>query len=109
MKVYEIEICQNNEYCVSHRTVIYFSFLYCIINHKRTLTKYDNHQEHTYCSLGSYKNITLEQKLMGKITKLKIVKEKKKVKNNNDKMIMIITKKMLNLFHFDNNVLPITL
>ena len=46
---------------------------------------------------------------MGKITKLKIVKEKKKVKNNNDKMIMIITKKMLNLFHFDNNVLPITL
>ena len=50
------------------------------MNHKQILTKYYNHQEHTYCYLESYKNTMLEQKLMEKVTKLKILKEKKKVK-----------------------------
>ena len=55
-------------------------FFYSIINHKQILTKYYNHQEHTYCYLGDYKNTMLEQKLMEQITKIKILKEKRKVK-----------------------------
>ena len=55
-------------------------FFYNIINHKQILTKYYNHQEHTYCYLGDYKNKMLEQKLMEQITKIKILKEKRKVK-----------------------------
>ena len=55
-------------------------FFYSIINHKQILTKYYNHQEHTSCYLGDYKNTMLEQKLMEKITKIKILKEKRKVK-----------------------------
>ena len=41
---------------------------------------------------------------MEKITKLKILKEKRKVKydNNSKKTIMIIIKKKLKLFHFNN-------
>ena len=31
-------------------------FFYNIINHKHILTKYYNHQGHTYCYLGGYKN-----------------------------------------------------
>ena len=49
-------------------------FSYVIINHKQILTKYYNHQEHTYCYLGSYKNTMLEQKLMEQITEIKILK-----------------------------------
>ena len=55
-------------------------FFYSIINHKQILTKYYNHQEHTYCYLGDYKNTMLEQKLMEQIIKKKILKEKRKVK-----------------------------
>ena len=33
-----------------------FSFFYSTVNHKHILTKYYNHQEHTYRYLGSYKN-----------------------------------------------------
>ena len=46
----------------------------------KTLTKYYNHQEHTYCYLGSYKSQVLEQKLMKLFTKIKVLKEKRKVK-----------------------------
>ena len=56
-------------------------FFYNIINHKQTLTKYYNHQEHTYCYLGGYKNTMVEQKLLKHITKIKILKEKRKVQN----------------------------
>ena len=55
-------------------------FFYNIINHKQILTKYYNQQEYTYCYLGSYKNTMLEQKLMEQITKIKVLKEKRKVK-----------------------------
>ena len=55
-------------------------FFYSIINHKEILTKYYNHQEHTCCYLGYYKNTMLEQKIMEQITKIKIQKEKRKVK-----------------------------
>ena len=56
-------------------------FFFCnIINHKQILTKYCNHQEHTYCYLGGYKNTMLEQRLLKQITKIKILKEKRKVK-----------------------------
>ena len=44
---------------------------YNIINHKHVLTKYYNHQEHTYCYLGGCKNTMLEQKLLKQITKIK--------------------------------------
>ena len=47
---------------------------------------YYNHQEHKYCYLGSQKNTILQQKLMEKITKLKILKE-----NMKDKKIITIT------------------
>ena len=50
------------------------------INHKQILAKYYNHQEHTYCYLGSYKNTMLEQILLEQMTKIKILKEKIKVK-----------------------------
>ena len=56
------------------------SFFYNIINHKQILKKYYNHQEHTYCYLGSCKNTMLEQKLMEQITEIKILKEKRKIK-----------------------------
>ena len=56
------------------------SFFYNIINHKQILKKYYNHQEHTYCYLESYKNTMLEQKLMEQITEIKILKEKRKIK-----------------------------
>ena len=49
------------------------------MNHKQILTKYYNHQEHTYCYVGDYKNTILEQKLMEQITKIKILKEKRKI------------------------------
>ena len=55
-------------------------FFYNIINHKQILIKYYNHQEHTYCYLGNYKNTMLEQKLMVRITKIRILKEKRKIK-----------------------------
>ena len=55
-------------------------FFFNIINHKQILTKYYNHQEHAYCYLESYKNTMLEQKLIEQITKIKILKEKRKVK-----------------------------
>ena len=55
-------------------------FFYNIVNHKQILTKYYNHQEHTYCYLGGYKNTMLEQKLLKQITKIKILKEERKVK-----------------------------
>ena len=61
--------------------VTYVFFFYSIINHKQILTKYYNHQEHTYCYLGDNKNTMLEHKLMEQITKIKILKEKRKVKN----------------------------
>ena len=41
---------------------------YGIINDK---TYY--HHEHTYCYLGRYKNKVFEQKIMGNITKVKIL------------------------------------
>ena len=44
------------------------------------LRKYYIHQEHSYCYLGGYKNTMLEQKLMEQITKVEIVKQKRKVK-----------------------------
>ena len=53
-----------------------FFFFYNIINHKQILTKYYNHQEHKYFYLGGYKNTMLEQKL----PKIKVLKEKGKVK-----------------------------
>ena len=55
-------------------------FFYNIINHKHILTKYYNHQESTYCYLGGYKNTMVEQKLLERITKIKILKEKRKIK-----------------------------
>ena len=57
-----------------------FFFFYNIINDKQILTKYNNHQEHTYCYLGGYKNTMLEQKLLEQITKIKTQQEKKKIK-----------------------------
>ena len=50
------------------------------MNQKQILTKHYNHQEHPYCYLVSYKNTMLEQKIMEKITKIKLVKKKRKVK-----------------------------
>ena len=64
---------------VYHKWKSYF-FFYNIINHKHILTKHYNHQEHTYCYLGCYKNTMLEQKLLEQITKIKILKEKRKIK-----------------------------
>ena len=61
-------------------SITYIYFFYNIINHKQILTKYYNHQEHTYCYLGGYKNTMLEQKLLKQITKIKILKEERKVK-----------------------------
>ena len=63
-------------------------FFYNIINHKHILTKYYNHQEHTYCYLGGYKNTMLEQNLLKQITKIKILKEERKVKKEDNKVIM---------------------
>ena len=48
-------------------------FFFYNINHKQILTKYYDHQENTYCYLGSYKYAMLEQKLMEQITKIKIL------------------------------------
>ena len=38
-------------------------FLYNTMNQKQILTKYYNHQEHTYCYLGSFKNIQYLNKI----------------------------------------------
>ena len=51
----------------------------------------------------------LEQKLMEKITKLKILKEKRKVKYNNNTNNIIVIKRKLKLFHSDNYALTMTL
>ena len=63
----------------------FFKFFYNTINQKQILTKYYNHQEHTYCYLGSCNNTMLEQKLMEQITEIKILKDKIKIKQNNKK------------------------
>ena len=55
------------------------SFFYNI-NHKQILTKYYNHQEHAYCYLGGNKNTMFEQKLLEQITKIQILKERRKDK-----------------------------
>ena len=58
-------------------------FFYNIINHKQILKKYCNHITitlQTYYYLGGYKNTMLEQKLLEQITKIRILKEKNKVK-----------------------------
>ena len=88
----------------------WYFFFYNIINHKHILTKYYNHQEHTYCYLGGYKNTMLEQKLLKQITKIKILKEKRKVKKDN-KVIMKNDNnhKKNKLFHFDNIALTMTI
>ena len=71
-------ICDNDH--VDNDVKLRVFFFYNIINHKHILTKYYNHQEHTYCYLGGYKNTMLEQKLLEQITKIKILKEKRKIK-----------------------------
>ena len=55
-------------------------FFYKFKNHKHILTKYYNHQEHTYCYLGGSKSTMLEENLLKKITKIKILKEEREVK-----------------------------
>ena len=51
-----------------------------------------------------------ERKLIEKITKLKVIKKKRKEKKNIIYTIkMIIIKKKLKLFHFDNYALTMTL
>ena len=72
------EVCVSISCFRSFRS--FRSFFYNIINHKQILTKYYNLQEHTYCYLRGYKNTMLEQKLLKQITKIKILKEKRKVK-----------------------------
>ena len=52
----------------------------------------------------------LERRLIEKITKLKVIKKKRKEKKNIIYTIkMIIIKKKLKLFHFDNYALTMTL
>ena len=69
-----------------------YIYIYNIINHKHILTKYYNHQEHTYihtyCYLGGYKNTMPEQNLLKQITKIKMLKEERKVKKEANKVIM---------------------
>lgn len=60
--------------------IFYVLFFYGIINQKHLLTKYYNHQEQTYFYQGRYKNAMFKQKLMEKITKLNILKEKRMAK-----------------------------
>ena len=57
-----------------------FLFYKNTVNHKQILTNYYNYQEYTDYYLGGYKNTMLEQKLVKQITKIKILKEKRKVK-----------------------------
>ena len=84
-----------------------------MINHKQILTKYYNYQERIYCYLGGYKYTILEQKLLEQITKIKILKEKRKAKKSyNDKVVMeksFFKKKNFKLFHFDNFALTMTI
>ena len=49
-------------------------FFYNIINHKQILTKYYNHQGHTYCYLGGCKDTMLQQKVHNQNIKIKILK-----------------------------------
>ena len=53
----------------------------------------------------------LEQKLLGQITKIKIIKEKRKVNRyyNNKVIMKKRKKKKLKLFHFDNFALTMTI
>ena len=71
--------CLNTELLLVRIFLYSDWFFFYNINHKQILTKYYNHQEHTYCYLGGYKNTMVEQKLLKQITKIKLLKEKRKV------------------------------
>ena len=64
-------------------------FFYNIINDKHILTKYYSHQEHTYCYLGGSKSTMLEENLLKKITKIKILKEEREVKKKEDNKVIM--------------------
>ena len=89
-----------------------FFFFYNIVSHKQILTKYCNHQEHTYYYLGGHKNTMLEQKLLEQINIIKILKKKRKVKKQyNNKVIMKNNNnnKKLKLFDCGNFALTMTI
>ena len=67
----------RRNYAVSKFNVA--SFFFKNINHKQILKKYYNHQKHIV-TWEAVKKTMLEQKLMEQITEIKILKEKRKIK-----------------------------